>query len=135
MFAVLAVGSFLFSLLFRKMYEDLMRGDYTTQGRVTGQVQGDRGSTAYYVAFTHVDGTLMEGKSIHYKHTKNKYGTGSYMNIQYSLNPKGQAQVIVLDSTITPTCNSTQITARNLVIASVVFLIIALILLIKHLVL
>lgn len=130
-FIVLSVISYLFHLLFKKIYEDLMSADYETQGTVIRSVQSDRGATSYYVSFTHVDGTLMEGKSIHYERTNNKYAKGDCMDIKYSINPKGKAQVLVLDSELEPNCNASLKVARNLLIASVIFLIIALILFIK----
>jgi len=131
-FLVLALISYGFRLLFISLSKDEFIGAKEAIGIITKITDSDTGEIKYYVSFVTDDGVQIEGKSVYYSSTKGKYDKGDSVAIKYFINEKGYARVSLIDDELIPCSNSLKPAARNMLIASIVFLIIAAIFFIKN---
>lgn len=134
-FLVLALISYGFRLLFISLSKDEFIGAKEATGIITKITDSDSGNIKYYVSFVTVDGMHMNGKSIYYSSTKGKYDKGDSVAIKYFINRNGYARVSLIDDELVSCGESAKTAARNFLIATVVFLIIAAIFFIKNILL
>lgn len=134
-FMVLALISYVFRLLFISLAKDEFKDKKETNGVITRVFQSEYGNIQYYVSFVTDDGTQMEGESVYYSSTKVKYDKGDSVTIKYLIIREGCAQVAVVDNELVPCRDSFKTYANNLLLASVVFIIIAAIFFVKNILL
>ncbi|TGY38964.1 hypothetical protein E5347_16580 [Clostridium sartagoforme] len=134
-FLVLAIVSYLLRRLFIWIDKDSFIDERETTGTITRIIDDEGGTIMYYVSFVDEDGIYMEGQSIHYSSTKGKYKINDTVSIKYSINKKGRAQVSLLDDELVSCAESVKTASRNMLIASIVFLIIAAIFFVKNILL
>lgn len=130
-FVVLAILSYILHLTCFKLSKDIEDVEKVTQGKITRIIENETGRTMYYVSFLNDAGAQMEGQSIHYFKTYNKYHIGDFVDIQYSINKYGHAQVVLLDAELIPCSNSLVTASKNLFIVSIIFMLIAVVFVVK----
>lgn len=134
-FLVLAIASYLLRRLFISIGKDDFIEAKETNGTITRIIDDEGGTIMYYVSFVTDNGMYMEGQSIYYSSTKDKYKKNDTVAIKYLINKKGYAQVSLIDNELVSCDESVKIAARNMLIASVVFLIIGVIYFVKNILL
>lgn len=134
-FVVLALISHVLRLWIIGLDKDDFKDYKEVNGVITKIIQSDYGNITYYVSFLSDDGNQMEGESIYYSSTKGKYKINDLVLIKYSIGRKGDVMVAILDDDLIPCSNSVKIATRNLLIAKVVFLIIAAVFFVKNILL
>lgn len=131
-FVVLALISYVLRLWIISLDTDDFKESKEVTGVITKVLQSDYGNTSYYVSFVADDGTQLEGESIYYSSTKKKYKRNDLVPIKYVIGRKGDVMVALLDDELISCNNALKVASRNLLIATVVFLIIAVIFFVKN---
>ena len=131
-FIILAIISYLARRVSIWVSKDIFIDAMETTGTITKIIVCDDGTIMYYVSFTTDEGRYIEGQSIYYSSTKGKYKKNDTVPIKYLINKRGRALVSLVDDDLVPCRESGKTAARNMLIASIVFLIIAAIFFIKN---
>lgn len=124
-FIVLAVISYLFRRLFIWMSKDDFAEAEESTGLITKITHSQYGNTKYYVSFFNNEGIQVEGASVYYSSTKGKYKVNESVKFQYLVIENGYCQVVLIDDELIP-CSTAMVSAtRNMLIASIVFIVLA----------
>ena len=134
-FIILAIISYLARRVSIWVSKDIFIDAMETTGTITKIIVCDDGTIMYYVSFTTDEGRYIEGQSIYYSSTKGKYKKNDTVPIKYLINKRGRALVSLVDDDLVPCRESGKTAARNMLIASIVFLIIAAIFFVKNILL
>jgi hypothetical protein len=131
-FLVLALIAYGFRRLFIWAGKDDFIDAKETTAVITSIVSSEHENIQYYVYFATDDGRYIKGQSIHYSPRKLKYKKDDTVRIKYIIIRDNRALVSIVDEELIPIRNSSKKSARNCLIACVVFIIIAEILFLKH---
>lgn len=134
-FMVFAIVSYILRRFFIWIDKDSFIDAKETTGTITRIIDEEGGTIMYYVSFVTDDGMYMEGQSIYYSSTKGKYKTNDTAAIKYFINKNGRARVALIDNELVTCEKSIKTAARNMLVASIVFLIIAAIFFVKNILL
>lgn len=134
-FLVFAVIAYAFRRLFIWLDKDSFIDARETNGTITRIIYDEGGTVKYYVSFVTNEGMHMEGQSIYYASTKGKYKINDTVAIKYFINRKGRARVALIDDELITCEESIKKAARNMLIATIVFLIISAIFFVKNILL
>ena len=124
-FLVFSIGSWLLSRLFKSAEKDDFEDRPDATGTITRNIQEEGGTIMFYVSFADNQGRPFEGQSISYSSTKGKYRIGDSARIKYHITKKGRALVSIIDDDLTPCRLGAVKAARNTKIASIVFIVLA----------
>lgn len=130
-FIVLAVISYSLHHLFKYLSKDDFIDSRETKGKITKVIMSDYGNTSYYISLITEQGDIVEAESIYYTSTGRKYMVDDSVDIEYVFGRTGDVLVRIIDEELI-TCRPAVVSAtRNMFIASIVAIIIAMLFCIK----
>lgn len=124
-FIVLAVISYSLHHLFKYLSKDDFIDSRETKGKITKVIMSDYGNISYYISLITEQGDIVEAESIYYISTGRKYMVDDSVDIEYVFGRTGDVLVRIIDEELM-TCRPAMVSAtRNMLIASIVFLVLA----------